>query len=189
MVVGGQIMKAMRTSLQIIGILLLIPAVAMATLRFENRNDDGPSILFPGGELVSGELYSGPEPNWDFTSDIQTIELELEDTGSSRLIWILNADGNAYVVSGYMNTFLGRLWKDWAVVADEGSGEAVIRIDGVRYERQLQRIRSGDELDGVAESLLRKYTGAQVTPEAIANSRAAIESGSTWAFRLAPRSE
>lgn len=182
-------MKITRVILQVIGLLLLIPAVAMATLRFENRNDDGPSILFPGGELVSGNLYSGPEPDWDFTSDIQTIELELEDTGSSRIIWILNADGKAYVVSGYMDTWLGRLWKDWAVVADEGSGEAVVRIDGTRYERQLQRIHSGDELDGVAASILRKYAGGNVTPESIARERANIEAGSTWAFRLAPRED
>lgn len=180
-------MKILKIAFQVLGLFVLIPAVAMATLRFENRNNDGASILFPGGELVAGELYTGPEPNWDFTADVQTIELELEDTGSSRIIWILNSEGRAYVVSGYMNTFLGRLWKDWAVQAYEGSGQAVVRVDGVRYERQLERIQSGDELDGVAASVLRKYGGGVVTPEGIAAERAAIESGSSWLFRLAPR--
>jgi len=180
-------MKAIKIILQIVGLLVLIPAVAMATLRFENRNDDGPSVLFPGGELVDGELYSGPEPDWSFTADVETIELELEDSGSSRLIWILDADGRAYIASGYMDTFLGRLWKDWAVEADNGSGLAVVRIDGVRYPRRLERIRSGAELDGVAASLLRKYAGGVVTPEGVAGVRAAIEAGSTWIFRLAPR--
>ncbi|MEX0617555.1 MAG: hypothetical protein WD180_01220 [Pseudohongiellaceae bacterium] len=180
-------MSIVKIILQLVGLVVLIPAVAMATLRFENRDDDGPSVLFPGGELVSGELYSGPEPDWSFTGSIQTIELELEDSGSSRLIWILDADGRAYVVSGYMNTFLGRLWKQWAVDADEGSGLAVVRIDGVRYERQLERIQSGDELDGVAASVLRKYSGGEVTPENIAQTRAGMESGASWVFRLAPR--
>lgn len=180
-------MKAIRIILQIAGLLVLIPAVAMATLRFENRDNDGPSIVFPGGELVSGELYTGPEPDWDFTRDIQTIELELEDSGTSRLIWILNADGKAYIASGYMDTFLGRLWKDWAVEADSGSGLAVVRIGDTRYPRRLERIRSGDELDGVAASMLRKYAGGVVSPEGIAGVRAAVEAGSTWIFRLAPR--
>lgn len=96
-------MKIVKLSLQILSLIALFIAVAMATLRFNHRNDDGPSILFPGGALVSGDLYQGPEPNWDFTADVQTIELELDDSDSSRLIWIENADGKAYVVSGYMD--------------------------------------------------------------------------------------
>ena len=41
--------KNTKIVLQVIGILLLVPAVALATLRLDNRNADGPSILFPGG--------------------------------------------------------------------------------------------------------------------------------------------
>lgn len=180
-------MKIVKLSLQILSLIALFIAVAMATLRFNHRNDDGPSILFPGGALVSGDLYQGPEPNWDFTADVQTIELELDDSDSSRLIWIENADGKAYVVSGYMDNWLGRLWKHWAVEADEGSGLAVVRINGTRYERQLIRIHEGDELDGVAESVIRKYAGGNPTPASIAGFRAAVENGNTWAFALAPR--
>ena len=66
-------MKLTRIVFQLAGMLVLVPAVAMATLRFENRNDDGPSIVFPGGALVTGELYQGPEPDWRFTDAISTI--------------------------------------------------------------------------------------------------------------------
>ena len=52
-------MNVLTIVLQVLGILILIPAVAIATLRLDNQNADGPSILFPGGELVSGELYTG----------------------------------------------------------------------------------------------------------------------------------
>jgi len=181
-------MKALTITLQALGLLLLIPAVAMATLRIENANNDGPSIAFPGGTLVSGELHTGPEPDWRFTGDIDTVELELVDSGSSRLIWIQDANGKAYIASGYMQSFFGRLWKHWAVEADQGSGLAVLRIGDTRYERQLIRIHEGDELDGVAASILRKYAGGTVTVEGIAAVRAQIESGSTWIFELAPRS-
>jgi hypothetical protein len=51
-------LKALKIVLQMVGILLLIPAVTIATLRYENRNNDGPSIIFPGGELVAEDLYT-----------------------------------------------------------------------------------------------------------------------------------
>ncbi len=181
-------MKIVKIILQILGILVLIPAVAMATLRFEKSDGDGPSIIFPGGALVSGELHTGPEPDWSFTADVDTIELELDDADTSRLIWIMDAEGRAFIASGYMDNFLGRLWKHWAVDVDAGADLAVVRIGDTRYERRLVRIRKGDILDGVAASLIRKYAGGNVTPQGIAGMRAAIESGSTWIFELAPRS-
>lgn len=169
----------LRVLLQLIGILILIPVVAYATLALDNRNADGPSILFPGGELVSGELYTGPEPDWSFTRDIPTIELQLMGPPTSRLIWILESEGRIYVASGYMGSTLGRLWKHWAVEADESDGLAVARINGVRYERQLVRIRSGPALDGVTAAMREKYGGGI--------NREGVESGNTWVFELAPR--
>ena len=165
--------------LQLVGILILVPVVALGTLRYKNSNADGPSVLFPGGELVAGELHTGPEPDWSFTDNIPTIELQLNDPLSSRLIWVMESDGKLYIASGYMNSFLGRLWKHWAVQADQGDGRAVVRIDGVRYERQLVRITQGQELEGVAAKMTSKYRAP--------TTREAIESGSTWIFELAPR--
>ena len=166
---------------QLIGIAVLIPVVAYVTLRLENRNADGPSIVFPGGELVSGELYTGAEPDWSFTRDIRLVELELTNPAppSSRLIFILESEGKLYVVSGYMGTTLGRIWKHWALDADEGDGMAVVRIDGVRYERRIARITEGDALDGVTAALREKYGGN--------SSRESVESGDLWVFELAPR--
>ncbi len=168
----------MKILVQLLGLVVLLPAVALATLRFEHQDDDGASILFPGGALVSGELYRGPEPDWSFTDQVNTIELQLFNPVSSRRIWILEAEGRIFVVSGYMNSFLGRLWKEWAIQADAGDGRAVVRINGIRYERQLNRIQSGPILDPVAAKLASKYGSS--------SARAEIESGSTWLFELAP---
>ena len=74
--------------LQVLGILILIPAVGMATWRVEPRNADGPSILFPGGEMTTGRLHTGPEPDWSFTDDIRLGELQLNDPMASRLIYV-----------------------------------------------------------------------------------------------------
>tara|TARA_B100000686_G_C16645747_1_gene892690 strand:- start:562 stop:1116 length:555 start_codon:yes stop_codon:yes gene_type:complete len=181
-------MNIRKTILQILGVLVLIPSVAMATLRLENRNADGPSILFPGGEMTSGELHTGPEPDWSFTDDIELVELQLNDPMASRLIYVLESERRLFIISGYMTTMLGRLWKEWAFEADRGNNEGVLRVDGVRYPRTLVRITEGDVLDGVAAKLITKYGGAPTaTPEAIARSRAGIEAGNSWVFELVPR--
>ncbi len=179
-------MGALKIVLQVVGIIVLIFVVSYFTLRIDNQDADGPSILFPGGELVSGELYSGAEPDWSFTDDVFTIELQLDDPLSSRTIFIMESEGKVYIPSGYMRSTLGKIWKDWAFQADEGDGLAVARINGVRYERQLIRIKEGPALDGVVRKLATKYAGG-ATPEATKTMRESIESGDTWIFEMAPR--
>ena len=169
----------MRIIFQLIGLIILIPTVAYGALRYEFSDADGPSILFPGGELTSGPIYTGPEPDWSFTSDIQTIELQLDESMTSRLVWAVPVNGRLYVVSGYMGSILGRMWKHWAIEADEGDGAAVVRINGIRYPRRLIRVLQGGELDGVASVLTNKYDSP--------TTRQAIETGNTWVFQVAPR--
>lgn len=176
----------LRIVIQVLGILVLVLVVTIATLRFDNRDADGPSILFPGGALVSGELYAGPEPDWTFTDDVFTIELQLLDPLSSRTIFVMESNGKVYVPSGYMRSFLGRIWKDWAFQADAGDGLAVARINGVRYERQLVRVKNPAVIEGVAAKLAQKYAGGN-TPEAVAAIAQSVSDGDTWIFEMAPR--
>jgi hypothetical protein len=175
-----------RIILQVLGVLILIPLVTIVTLRIDNQDADGPSVLFPGGKLVSGEMHTGPEPDWSFTDAIPTIELQLEDPLASRVIFVMESNGKVYVPSGYMRSFLGRLWKEWAFQADAGNGRAVARIDGVRYERQLVRVKDPQEISGVAAKLAQKYAGG-ATPEAIAEIERSVADGDTWIFEMAPR--
>ena len=181
-----QILKAMA---QFIGFIVLIGAISIATLRVQRSDDDGATVVFPGGEMIAGELHTGPDPDWSFTDDIFTIELQLNDPMATRRIFILESEGKVYVVSGYMKSFLGRIWKERAFDADEGNDEGVLRVDNVRYPRKLIRIKEGDVLDGVAAKLAAKYNGAPtpVSPEIIAAVRADIEDGNSWIFELAPR--
>ena len=169
----------MKIALQVLGVIVLILGVAMATLRLANMNADGPSRLFPGGKLVSGELYTGPEPDWSFTDDIPIIELQLDDPVGSRLVFVVESEGKIYVPSGYMRSTLGRLWKQWAVDAVEGDGLAVVRIDGKRYERKLVRLIDGPALDGAVGKLASKYGDS--------GRRERVTEGYLWIFELAPR--
>ena len=65
------------------------------------------------------------------------------------------------------------MWKQWPVQA-ERNGKALIRINGVRYERQLTRIKSGEELIGIAGAITNKYPSR--------TTRDAIEAGDVWLF-------
>ena len=172
-------MKIARRLLVVVGVLVLIPIVAIGTLLITSGGSDGPGAVFGGGPLLAGELVTGPEPDWSFARDIPTIELQLLEPPRSRLIWIAEHEGKIYVVSGYMNSALGRIWKRWPAQA-ERDGRAILRIDGKRYERTLVRIKTGAVVAGVTAEFSRKYR-AGMTP-------AAIEAEATWLFELAPRS-
>lgn len=171
-------MTVKRRLLMALGFLLLIPVVAIGTLIVASSYSDSASPLFGGGELSSGELVRGPEPDWRLARDLPTIELQLISPARSRVIWIVEHDGTPYVVSGYMGSAIGRLWKRWPVQA-ERDGRAIVRIGGKRYERTLKRIRTGAVVEGVAAELRRKYRYAVTAAD--------IEAGTTWLFELAPR--
>lgn len=182
-------MKIFKIALQLVGFVVLIGAVAIGTLRIQRSSADGATVVFPGGEMIAGEIHTGPEPDWSFTDDVFTIELQLNDPMATRRIFILESEGKIYVVSGYMKSTLGKIWKEWAFDADEGNNEGVLRVNNVRYPRQLVRIKKGDVLNGVSAKLLAKYSGVPtpVPAEAIATARADIEDGNSWIFELIPR--
>ena len=152
-------MKILKIALQMLGFVVLIGAVTIGTLRIQRSSGDGATVVFPGGEMVAGELHTGPEPDWSFTDDIFTIELQLNDPMATRRIFIIESEGKIYVVSGYMKSLLGKIWKEWAFDADAGNDEGVLRVNNVRYPRKLVRIEEGDVLNGVAAKLLAKYSG------------------------------
>lgn len=178
----------MKLFFQIVGLFALLLCTTLVTLSFKYRGADGPSLLFPGGKLVSGELHQGADPDWSFTDDVDTIELETSDPVSSRRIWVMESDGKIYVGSAYMRSMLGRLWKDWAFDVEEaGVRDAVARIEGVRYERELIRVMDPKVVEGVTRKTVMKYAGGE-TPEAVAQSMKQVAEGDTWLFELAPRS-
>ena len=166
-----------RNVLVVVGVLVLIPVLALGALAVSSRVSDGPSVVFSGGPLVSGELVTGPEPDWSFARDIRTIELQLLDPPRSRILWIVEHEGKIYLNSNYMLGFVGRLWKRWPAQA-ERDGRAILRIEGKRYERTLVRIQTGAVGDGIAAEFNRKYRAGMTREE--------VEAGKLWLFELAP---
>jgi len=158
--------------------LALIPLVAVMTAAAKQRFNDGPGRFFAGGPLIEGVLFDGVEPDWHFVRDVPWIELQLLTPPLSRRIWAAEYEGKLYVWSGYMDSFVGRLWKQWPDQA-ERDGRAVIRIGEVRYERQLQRVYAGEVLDGIAAAIQEKYPSR--------TTRQAVEAGAVWLFEAGPR--
>lgn len=171
-------MQIVKNTVIVILCLSLIPITAVSTAAVKQRLADGSNFVFSGGPLIDGQLYSGPEPNWSFVNDIPTIELQLIDPPATRTIWTVEHLGKLYVWSGYMGTTIGRMWKQWPLQA-EADGRALLRIDGIRYERQLRRIKSGPELDGIASAITGKYPSR--------TTRSAVENGDVWLFEAEPR--
>jgi hypothetical protein len=158
-----------------IGVLIL----AVVLVVFGARFADGPIAIIPGGPLEAGELYTGPEPDWTFARDIPVMEFQLVEPPRSRTIWLEVYDKKLYVVSGYMNSAVGKVWKMWPAQAEK-DGRAIVRIDGKRYERQLVRILDDQStLAGIGAEVKRKY-GAPLTADLAAT-------GDAWFFALEPR--
>jgi len=161
---------------------LLVIAVLIGIGLFAARFNDGPIAIIAGGELVSGELYRGPEPDWSFVKELDTVEFQLLAPPRSRTTWIMEADGRVFIPSGYMTSWWGKIWKKWPAEAVK-DGRIVLRADGTRYLRSLVR-RSHDEIPPeVFSELSRKYlNGAEIPGNA-------VTSGYMWIFELVPQPE
>ncbi len=128
----------LRVAIGLLGSLILLNVVALIGARFA----DGPVAILAGGPFTSGELVTGPEPDWSFVHDIQEVEFQLIDPPRSRTTWILELEGRIYIPCGYMTTRWGKIWKQWPIEALK-DGRAILRIDDKLYKRELARIEKG----------------------------------------------
>jgi hypothetical protein len=159
---------------------VLAVAAVLITARLHDGPIGGPLEIVAAGPFESGEPHTGPEPDWSFLRDYATVEFQLLDPPRSRTTWIMEHDNRIFIVSGYMNTWYGGLWKHWPAEA-EADGRVILRVDGKVYERRMVRIMEGSVLPPVLAEVARKYLGDIVIPVS------EVTSGNMWAFELAPR--
>lgn len=167
--------------LKSLGVVIALVAVIVGLLLVTARFSDGPVGMIAGGPLRSGAFHLGPEPEWDFVNGLDTVEFQLMKPARSRTTWILLHDGRIFIPSGYMNSGIGRLWKQWPPQA-ERDGRALLRVGGsVLYPRQLSRVRNDNLtlIEPLVAELNRKY-GQAATMEM-------VEAESLWLFELHPR--
>lgn len=176
----------MKRLLRVLGGLALLLALNVASVVIAARWHDGPFggvlEIVAAGPFKTGDPQQGStEPDWSFLRDYVTVEFQLLDPARSRTTWIMEHEGRIFIVSGYMNSFTGRLWKQWPRQAEQ-DGRAILRVDGKLYQRQMVRIREGDIVGPVLAELGRKYLGGAIVPPF------EVASGGIWLFELKPRS-
>ena len=170
----------MRSILRVLMGLLAVLLVVLGGLLVGARFADGPIAIIAGGPFTSGELVSGPEPDWSFVRDVREVEFQLLEPARSRTTWILHHEGKAYIPCGYMTTWWGKIWKQWPLEAEKDP-RVLLRIGDALYERQLVRIREGPIVTPILEELGRKYADGRAIPIE------AVTSGYLWLYELAPR--
>jgi len=164
-----------------LGVVTLATALFLGSLRFS----DGPVEFFPwftisiGGPFKSGELTLTPD-DWSFLTDREEIQFQTLTPNSSRTVWLAVHDKRLFIVSGYMNSGIGKLWKQWPVSMEEDN-RVILRIDDALYEQSMRRILEGPEIVPVMSELSRKYgNGAP-------GSEIAVTGGFVWMFEVMPR--
>ncbi|MEX2488965.1 MAG: hypothetical protein WD356_05490 [Pseudomonadales bacterium] len=167
----------MKTFFKWLGITFGVIALAIVLFFAGMRFHDGPIEIISGGPFKTGEPTRTPE-DWRFIEDRQTIEFQTMEPPTSRTVWLAVHDGRLFLISGYMTTTYGKLWKQWPHYI-EADDRVILRIDGKLYEQRLERIQQGDVLEPVMAELGRKY-GFEGSPEA-------VESGYAWLYEVKPR--
>jgi hypothetical protein len=122
------------------------------------RFSDGPVLVFPGGSLRTGELMAFDAVDWQGLDRFRELELEVEGTRRSRLLWFSVYAGRPYFSCGFGCE--GGWPKRWPYHIDRDA-RAVLRIDGKRIEARLERV-SEDSPEYVAARMARtiKFGGA-----------------------------
>ena len=169
-----------------LGVLLLSVLLLFGAGYAYLRMQDGAVEFYPwftisiGGPFRSGEKVASPA-NWDFIKERMEIEFQTVNPSTTRVVWVPVVDGKLFIVSGYMNSAIGRLWKQWPAYMEEDN-RVLIRIDGKIYEQRLNRITEGEYIAPVMAQIARKYFGRAGEP--VPGSEIAVSSGSVWMFEV-----
>jgi hypothetical protein len=155
-----------------IGRLIALLGLVAIVVFIGGRFSDGPIGFFSGGPLHAGELQTERSVNWGFASDFRTLEMQLVDPPRSRTLWMLVEGGQLYIPCGVPNF---TLWKQWPHEAMT-DGTAIVRVDGKRYERRLERVTQPQMWKILAARVDEKYAAGTDFDE-----------NSLWFFRVAPR--
>ena len=161
-------------------ILLVVAALGLGGFLLGMRFNDGPWHLAPGGPFTTGTPTASPS-DWTFLRDREEIEFQTLTPAVSRVVWVAVVDSQAYIVSGYMTTNYGKLWKQWPHYMEEDN-RVILRVDGKLYEQRLERLMEHPQLAQIAATFMRKYGF-----EAPGDPASFIRDGHAWLYAVRPR--
>ena len=159
-----------------IGFILLI-FVSIGTLLVLVRSADGPMEILSGGPFKTGELVTNVS-DWSFLEDKMTVELQTMLPPRSRTMWLVVHENRPIVLSSFMNTATGKMWKQRPRRVEEDN-RAIIRNDGKLYHFTLERLEVDDDTAAIMEKFNQKYATSYTSAD--------VSEGNSWLFELKPR--
>ncbi len=165
-----------------LAIVVVVAALAVWLFLLAMRLSDGPVAIIPGGPFSSGEPTPIPA-DWSFLRDRMEVEFQTMDPATSRTVWVGVHDSRLFLVSGYMTTWYGGIWKQWPHYMGDDT-RIVLRVDDNLYDLRLERIMGGPDVAPVLSEFARKYGGAEA---GAVTDDAAVTSGSVWMYEAVER--
>ncbi len=159
------------------GFIALI-VIATIALVLVVRSSDGPMEILSGGPFQSGELVADVE-DWSILKEQMTVEMQTMAPPSSRTMWLVVYDNRPIILSSFMNTAFGKLWKKWPRRVEEDN-RAIIRSEGKLYRFTMERLNVDDDTASIVDAFNEKYG----TPYTVDD----IVAGNSWLFELKPAS-
>ncbi len=157
------------------GIIVTIVLIVGLTLTVV-RTHDGPIEILSGGPFTSGTVVEAVD-DWSHLEAEMTVEMQTMLPPRSRTMWLIVQNNRPYIISSYMNTVIGKLWKQWPRKTSEDK-RALIRHDDEIYQVSLVRIFDSGEAEPVLEAFNEKYGTAYDAQS--------LSSGNAWLFELTP---
>lgn len=151
--------------------------IAVGAVLFLVRSHNGPMEILSGGPFQTGELVAASN-DWSFLTDHATLEMQTMAPPRSRTMWLAVYDTRLFVIGSYMNSRVGKIWKQWPRQVKENN-LAIVRANGRLYELQLIRHNEGKFIGGVLK-LFNQIYGQSLSTDS-------IDSGNTWLFELTGR--
>lgn len=160
-------------------LILVGMTIGVAGFFLSMRFSDGPMGIVSGGAFSTGVVATAPH-DWSFLEGREVIEFQTLIPETSRTVWLVILDRQLYLVSGYMNTDFGKIWKQWPHYIEKDN-RIILRIDGKLYQQELQRLMTEDVIGAVLLKFSEKYQLPGGSSEDMA---AMIARGDTWLYKV-----
>ncbi len=171
--------------LKFLGKFVVVVVLGIAVFLFGMGFHDGPLEIFTGGPFKTGELAEAPDDR-SYLTDRMEIEFQTIEPDTSRIVWLGVLDKRLYIISGYMNTGYGKIWKKWPhyLVDDD---RVILRIDGKQYEQRMVRLMDHPNLLELMTIYGKKY-GAGAGPDTtVEQYQQGLAAGDFWLFEVVDR--
>ncbi len=108
----------------------------------------GPFLVLPGGKL-EGTMAAAPD-DWSVTREVDTVQLETRPADPYSVnIWMIGKGPHVYVATGDDPT-------GWSEHLDRNP-DVRLRVRGVVYELEAQRVVDLDEKLAIGDEYVQKY--------------------------------